>query len=114
MTEPLFAGLKVIELRSRRTHYRGPLLICSSLGACKECIEDWGDGPRGVALCIVDVVDCRPATSDDDQAACHPAEGYFAWVLANVRPIEQFPVKGKLSMFDVTLPPAVALPDRAA
>jgi hypothetical protein len=117
------AGKKTLEIRTRRTHHRGPLLICASLSnANKE-----GDGlPKGVALCIVDVVDCRPMTEADVDAACvnpwtmqgasavegrqlgagEPArKEYFAWVLKNPRPVTQRQVKGNTGLFNVEVSP---------
>lgn len=98
------SGRKTIELRSWRTHYRGPLLICSgSRPSSAWRPEDAAViGPLGVSVCIVDVIDCRLATPDDAHAACtDPSDGLFAWVLANARATEHRPVKGKLSFFQV-------------
>jgi hypothetical protein len=103
-------GIKTIETRTRRTNHRGPLLICASLGADKAML-DWikkvrkDCGPmdiRGQAICIVDVVDCRPMTKDDEEAAgCSVYPKAFAWVLANVRNIEPVPIKGQLGIYEV-------------
>lgn len=85
---------KTIEVRSWPTNYRGPLLICASL-------KPTGQGPVGVALCEVDLIDCRPYVApDDDAAACCEGEG-FAFVLANVRPVTPFAVKGRLGIFNL-------------
>lgn len=97
------SGRKTIELRSRPTRHRGPLLICAAQNADARHVAAWTDGPRGVAVCVVEVVDCRPATSADDAAACHPAAGLWAWVLADPRVITPRPVRGQLAMFDVDL-----------
>jgi len=91
-------GSKTVELRRWKTSYRGPLLICAS--ANKQ-----GKGPKGVAVATVDLVDIRPATTDDTaDACCQPESGEFAWCLANAHPITPFPVKGKLSIFEVESP----------
>lgn len=95
------SGEKTIEVRSRRTHYRGPLLICASrfVGTAPR------DLPRGVALCIVDLVDCRSFDRSDCNAARFPGtDTDFAWVLNNCRRIEHFAVLGRLGLFDVELP----------
>ena len=90
------SGKKTIELRSRRISYRGKILICASK-------HPQGNGPKGVALAIVDLVDCRAATSDDAIAACcNPNQSDFAWILENVKIIEQFPVQGMLGLFEVS------------
>lgn len=93
------SGQKTIELRTRRTHYRGPLVICASgrprLGT------DYPIGPLGVSICIVELVDCRPAVPDDASAACvATSEGEFSWVLRLIRSLSAVPVKGQLSMFE--------------
>ncbi len=88
------AGTKTIELRGKRTSHRGALLICSTL-------------PDGHARCIVDLIDCRPFLPTDAKAAqSNYRPGLFAYVLENVRPIEPFPVRGNVVLFDVDLPPA--------
>jgi hypothetical protein len=86
---------KTIETRTWSTSYRGPLLICAS-----STVKD--RGPIGVALCVADVVDCRPMTLSDEGAACcrlYPCA--WAWVLADVRKVQPFPVKGRLRLFAV-------------
>jgi hypothetical protein len=104
-------GQKTIETRTRRTHYRGPLLICASLKADKvwrQWAEAAIDGLKpsdllyGQAICIADVVDCHPMTKADEDAARHAVyDNAFAWVLANVRRIEPFDVRGQQNFFDV-------------
>ena len=92
------AGKKTIERRTWTTSYRGPLLIISSK---RPPIE-----PAGYAVAIVDLVDCRPMTPDDEKAACCPIyENAVAWVLCNVCVIEPFPVKGQrgISNIDIAL-----------
>lgn len=92
-------GSKTIEVRSWPTKYRGPLLICAGKKAHVSL-------PTGVAVAIVDVVDCRPFVVGQDEAAacCESDPGDFAWVLDNVRPIEHVSVSGKLGIFTVELP----------
>lgn len=83
----ILSGEKTREYRSRRTSYRGPLLICASQAADEGATPDM---PRGVAVCLVDVVDCEA-----------DGEGGFAWVLENPRPVEPRPIKGALGFFEV-------------
>lgn len=99
-------GIKTLEIRSRATKHRGPLLIVSSRGAAPELVDfPDHDAARGVALCIVDVINCRPATSADATAACiEPPTGSYAWVLSNPRPVETFPVRGQLGLYEVAMP----------
>jgi len=87
------SGLKTIETRTWKTKYRGDLLIVSSKSPKIE--------PAGYALAIVELVDCRPMIKADEKVACCELYPAYAWVLKNIRPIEPFPVKGQLNLFDV-------------
>lgn len=91
------SGRKAIELRSWSTKYRGPVIILAGS-------RRWGklapEGPLGVVVCVVDLVDVRPATPDDESAANGaPPDGWFAWVLENPRPLAAVPVKGRLGLY---------------
>lgn len=93
------AGLKSAEIRSRPIKYRGELLICASARPV------YDDLPTGVALCLVDLVDCRPMIPTDETiAGVKHLPDHFSWILANPRPITQFAVKGQLGLFTVNLP----------
>jgi hypothetical protein len=101
-------GRKTLELRTWRVNYRGPLLIVSGGRPAASAMKSFGlarKDPRfayGQALCIVDLVDIRPATAADDSLACVlPGARDLAWVLVNPRPVDRFPVLGQLSIFDV-------------
>lgn len=90
-------GSKTIELRSWRSHYRGPVVICAS---ARGETTDHGM-PDGVVRCLVDLVDVRPFLKSDVAAAKNAwRPGLFAWVLTNRRPLPPIPVKGRLSLFD--------------
>lgn len=95
-------GDKSIEVRSWPTKYRGPLTICASATQDPE----QPDLPVACALCVVDLVDCRPMTEEDaDAACCDFSPDHYSWVLSNIR---QFPeplpqVKGRLGLFDLPL-----------
>lgn len=93
------SGRKTVELRSWSTKYRGPVLILAGSGIWRG--TEYPTGPRGVALCVVDLADVRAAAPDDTAAACIvPPEGYgFAWVLENPRPVRPVPVKGRLGLY---------------
>lgn len=95
------SGRKTVELRSWTTKYRGPVLILAGTGIWRG--TEHPIGPRGVALCVVDLVDVRAVTPDDADAACiAPPEGFgFAWELRDPRPVRQVPVKGKLGLYQV-------------
>lgn len=88
-------GDKDIETRTWYTAYRGRILIVSSKRPNDE-------GPAGVALAIANLVDCRPMTeADEDRACCDIYGAAFSWVLENVCPIEPFPVRGQLGIYNV-------------
>ena len=91
-------GKKTIETRKWNTKYRGDLVICSSK------MPDIA--PTGCALCVVELYDTRPMRKEDEEAACFPySEGTYAWLIRNVRKIEQpIPMKGQLNVFDLELP----------
>lgn len=95
-------GEKTIELRTWSIS-PGPLAIVSSKAGA-------GNLSGGVLMCIVDVVESRPAREQDSLAALwpiEPGEKLTAVVLDNVRPTKQVPVRGKLGLFsiDVTIEP---------
>jgi hypothetical protein len=92
-------GEKTIECRSWPTKYRGPLLICAAK-------KPYGSEPVGVAVAVVRLVDCRRFRVGVDEAAagCPGELGSaedWAWVLAEVEPVEPIPVSGKLGLFEV-------------
>src|SRR2546429_293272 len=89
------SGCKTIETRTWPTKYRGKILIVSSKSPANL-------GPAGTALAIAEIVDCRPMTEEDEDAACckiYPRAQ--AWVLKDIRKIEPFAVKGQLGIYDV-------------
>ena len=89
------SGCKTIETRTWPTKYRGKILIVSSKSPANL-------GPAGTALAIAEIVDCRPMTEEDEDAACckiYPRAQ--AWVLKDIRKIEPFAVKGQLGIYEV-------------
>ena len=94
------AGVKTIEVRSRQTGHRGQLLICATKnpepGTDRDSLTD------GRALCVVEVLDCRPFEPSDERAARTPyVAGQHAWVLRLVTRIDEpFPVSGRLGFFE--------------
>lgn len=108
-------GEKTIEVRSWRTRYRGPLLICASNR--KPVPIDGVIAPYGIALATVDLVDCRPIRRDDfDAAWLHPdawpyVSKSWAWVLQNPMEIEPFPVKGYQGLFNIDCEPRPLPPE---
>jgi len=116
-------GKKTIEMRSWRTDYRGPLLICAGRTSelyfedpYEQTLYD-AEFPCGVAVGIADLVSIHRFTPGDiegtgERFVCeylgedfNPADmdyDGFAWVLDNARAIEPFPVRGKMGLFDVS------------
>lgn len=83
----IMAGTKTHEYRSKPTKHRGDLLIAT-------CKKPACDGIQsGYAVCIVEITDCQP-----------DGDGGYAWSIANVRPIQPFPVTGKLGFYEVQYP----------
>lgn len=99
-------GLKPYELRKQYRSHRGMLVLCSS--ATRSTTKDasaWeDDGPKGVALYVVDMVDCYPARPEHAEGAgCAPSDGEFVWEMRNVRKLSRpVPVKGSLAFFPPT------------
>jgi hypothetical protein len=92
------SGRKTIELRTWQTHYRGPLIVCSS-GSPRRGTP-FEIGPRGVALCVVELESIERASPLHERAACSGVNpGEFAWHLSNPRPFEPLPYKGQLNIF---------------
>lgn len=108
-------GVKTIETRTWPTNYRGDILIVSSKTLDEDMIRLLRTeiGVFGVArlearleygkaIAIANLVDCRPMTEDDENAAmCDIFPGAYSWVLDDIRRIKPFPVKGRLGLYDV-------------
>jgi hypothetical protein len=100
----LASGEKTIETRLWPTAYRGPLLIVSS--------KTPKIHPAGCALAIAELVDCRLMTKSDEAAACCACyPGAFSWVMRDIRKIAVFPVRGKLGLYDVSMPSRIDNPE---
>lgn len=110
----ILLGYKPLEIRSKKTNYRGDILIC----ATKHKVSLWevfntsyvmqlsvtNDLYRasGYAIGIATLADCRPMTRLDEKLAfCEYKEGLFAYELTNVRAIKPFPVCGNQGFFNV-------------
>ena len=88
---------KTIENRTWTTNYRGDILICSTAKKYRDTIPSH-------ALCVVTLKDVVPMKREHLEAAQMYEEEYnpdsYAWILDNVRIIEPFFVKGKLSLWE--------------
>jgi len=115
-------GYKHYETRGWYTKYRGELLICAAKKKlpkdfyCRLSIKLHGDlyklmqedCPRGVAIALVDLVDCIKMTpdfitqqSEKELLLGDWKPGRYAWKLENVRSINNFPVKGQQGIFQI-------------
>lgn len=65
-----------------------------------------GDEEEGIAVALVDVASIHAWQNDEIEPACATgwSEGYFAWVLSNVRPMkQQLKVQAKRKIYQVAL-----------
>ena len=109
----LSGEIKTIENRSRRTHYRGPLLIQASAGMTRREYDDAADWlmetfgttfnlplfeklERGGIVGQVEVTDCI------NESCNHWFVGQWGYVLANAKPLPFKPCKGALNFFEVS------------
>ena len=93
-------GIKTIEIRRLPVRPGGPIYLYASKQPSKaayaiEAAEKYGleieNLPRGVLVGTIHVAECRPATPEDEAAACVPEEalrGKNAWVLSQVTRLE--------------------------
>src|SRR5262245_16865332 len=87
-------GSKDVEIRKWSTRYRGPILICATKRPNPHKL------PAGVTICTAELVDCRPMHPDDARRSgvkFNPKT--FAWVLRDVRPVENVPIIGRQKLF---------------
>jgi hypothetical protein len=102
-------GKKTIEVRSWRTHYRGPLVIVASGTPNREGMQAhraYADAPRSCLVALVDLVDVRPMRVKDASAAlmrrrdCDP--WLFSWVLENPKKLDPVPfTHSRVMTFDL-------------
>ena len=97
-------AVKTIEVRSWRTHYRGPLLIAAS-GKPQQVKNDEGKIetlPTQCLVCVVDLVDVRPWLRNEAEAACLDEwdTGYWGWHLANPRHVTPAHHRGRLNLYE--------------
>lgn len=99
------SGRKKIELRSWATPYRGPLAIHAGLTVARAAALELKVGasecqPRGVILCVVDLVDIRPADYRYDGRGTFSVASW-EWVLKRPRRVAPVAVSGKLGLFEL-------------
>lgn len=79
----ILSGKKTEEDRAWSTHYRGPLLVCSTAIKTPGYLS-------AHAVCIVDLVEVKKM-----------AKNSYRWIFANVRWIKPFPFKGQRRIYQV-------------
>lgn len=100
-------GRKTIEVRSRRTKYRGDLVITSS---AKPMIPGMYSGATLARVEIYDVKPVRELTTKEwEQTGIESNRDEFrdcfAWMLRNPRRLVEMPVKGNLGIFNLEIHP---------
>lgn len=100
-------GKKTIEIRSWPTRHRGPLAIVASKSISRDGVAQWGiREPRGVVVCVVDVLEVRPWRAGDDARALSDGAGCYSWELRVLYQTQHVPQLGRLSLFEIPTPPA--------
>lgn len=103
-------GYKTIETRKWKTNYRGKILICTSINQddiawnnIGYLLENKKTFP-GHAICIATLVNIRPMiVNDQKKSLCNIYDNAYSWILEDIIKIKPFPVKGKLSLFNVEI-----------
>lgn len=87
-------GHKTIETRTWWTSYRGWLAIHA--GKSTDLVDDASKHVFGAVVAVARLVDCRPMTAADEQAALVRSEpGRYAWELADVHTLDTpIPMRG--------------------
>jgi hypothetical protein len=103
-SETVEIGVKSIEVRTKYTHYRGDVMICSSKTPVLHGLES------GVCVGLVDLYDVKPCIDftpedwentripEDEQ---HKHRKSFGWLMRNPRRVIEFPVTGQLGLFNL-------------
>src|ERR1700722_2012256 len=98
--ELILRGIKTVEIRSRPTRQRGPIYLYASKrpsplpaagGAARRDGIAVESPPSGLLVGTINLVDCRPARSKDQQASCVSAQllhDQFAWELSDPQPFD--------------------------
>lgn len=93
--ELILRGVKTIEIRSLATRRRGMIYLYASKELspldCARAISrehdiDVDALPKGLLVGTAEILDCRPCTASDAEAACVPAEylaNQNAWLIGN-------------------------------
>ena len=113
-------GEKTVELRSWRTHHRGPLLVHAGLTRRADALRAIDlrtlDMPRGCLLCVVDLLDCVPATREHFRLGWAPDSepAGFAWVVRRLYSVERKAWQGKQGFMEAPDAQIVRVPTPAS
>ena len=97
-------AVKSIEVRSKKTTYRGDILICSAANPVYPGMES------GVTLGLVELYDVKPIseiTQEDWDNTRIPVEKRakitkgFGWLVRNPRRVIEMPIKGQLGIYSL-------------
>ena len=103
--ELIMRGIKLYETRSWSTKFRGPLAIHAGVALDRDAAARFAgfvpsELPTGCIVGAVELVDCVPADTVNDQQFGDFSSGRWAWVLRNpVRWSHPIAAKGKLGFW---------------
>lgn len=99
-------GIKTLEIRSWQPNSLPlkNLIIVEN----KNFLDQDGDEEEGLAVAIVDIASVHIWRPDEIEPACASvwSEGYYAWVITNIRPIHStIVVKAKRKIYEIEIDP---------
>ena len=107
--ERIAQGLKTLEVRSWQPLQLPlkDLVIVEN----QNYLTDDGDEEMGWVVALVDIESVHTWQENEVDAACasYWAAGYYAWVISNVRPLQQSEVKAKRKLYTLELEEALVL-----
>ncbi len=94
-------GVKTVEVRTLRTTYRGPVVLCAAQAASRHPeAKKYKAGPEhGVTVCSANLVDVKRGGQLWDKRALVASFGQWVWLLEDVQPLPRIPVRGQLGLF---------------
>jgi hypothetical protein len=95
-------GKKTYEVRSQRTHYRGPVLLVATKVPSKwdAAIGLEAGSELGQSVCLADIVDCeKGAAHHVSNGALINAVGLWCWKLERVIAVPRVAIQGRLGFF---------------
>jgi len=109
--------IKLKEIRSKKTNYRGDVLLCASKNYDKQHLQaikmlykkEKGFVPIffdlfGKSVCIAEIYDCQPMNeSDADEACIDYQPNMFSWYLRNIRNVIPKDIKANVGFFEANI-----------